>query len=446
MRILNVFGFFGILCINFEQFTAFNNKMDIRSGINGFDGYKVSDLDIVKRNCKNLETLSPLLRLKKHLFCDYDDTVYPNYPKTTNVTLILMPRQMNFKTDNAKLLLHSWMSLTWMDPRLTWTPSDYDDITFIHVKSWEIWTPDLCLNNSADMSSDQYGLPTTECLLFNSGSVSCVPVVKFISKCDPDYTYWPYDKHQCRVTFISWMHKGEEVDLLMSGIGIIMSSYINDTRWDFKFINSMREVKKYKCCPNDTYPKINYNFLLTRHHGKHHSSIIIPAIALMLLTLIVLCLDLKSVERMAVASVNFVCHFLCMYVVHWSIPYNRTNPPNILLFYRESLALATFAIILTALLRKLEDMSTEIPNWISFTTAFVLNNKAGRFLILKDDESNCKIIDRDIVTEENLDAPKSEISTKESSWKYFAAIIDWLSFFCVILTYVIVLIILVPAG
>ncbi|TGZ54211.1 Neuronal acetylcholine receptor subunit alpha-5 [Temnothorax longispinosus] len=166
----------------------------------------------------------------------------------------------------------------------------------------------------------------------------------------------------------------------------------------------------------------------------------------MLLTLIVLCLDLKSVERMAVASVNFVCHFLSMYVVHWSIPYNKTNPPNILLFYRESLALATFAIILTALLRKLEDMSTEIPNWISFTTAFVLNNKAGRFLILKDDESNCKIIDRDIVTEENLDAPKSEISTKESSWKYFAAIIDWLSFFCVILTYVIVLIALVPAG
>ncbi|TGZ54212.1 Neuronal acetylcholine receptor subunit alpha-5, partial [Temnothorax longispinosus] len=247
MRILNVFGFFGILCINFEQFNAFSN-MDIRSWVNGFDGYKVSDLDIVKRNCKNLETLSPLLRLKKHLFCDYDDTVHPNYPKTTNVTLALMPKQMNFKTDNAKLLLHSWMSLTWTDPRLTWTPSDYDDITFIHVKSWEIWTPDLCLNNSqkvtesnknllyhvillnlllvcsiffsADMSSDQYGLPTTECLLFNSGSVSCVPVVKFISKCDPDYTYWPYDKHQCRVTFISWRHKGEEVDLLMSGIGV----------------------------------------------------------------------------------------------------------------------------------------------------------------------------------------------------------------------------------
>lgn len=111
-----------------------------------------------------------------------------------------------------------------------------------------------------------------------------------------------------------------------------------------------------------------------------------------------------------------------------------------MLFYRESLALATFAIILTALLRKLEDMNTEMPNWISFTTTFVLSNKAGRFLIFKDDESK---IDRDIVTEESSDVLKSEVSIKESSWKYFAAIIDWLSFFCVVLTYVIILIILI---
>lgn len=116
-----------------------------------------------------------------------------------------------------------------------------------------------------------------------------------------------------------------------------------------------------------------------------------------------------------------------------------------MLFYRESLALATFAVILTVLLRKLENMSsTDIPNWISFTTTFVLSNKAGRFLILNDDES--KVASRDIVPEENSDTPKSEMSIKKSPWKYFATIIDWLSFFCVIFTYAIILIILIPAS
>lgn len=81
---------------------------------------------------------------------------------------------------------------------------------------------------SADMSSDQYHLPNTDCLLFHSGSVSCVPAVKFISKCNLDYTYWPYDKHSCHITFISWTHKGDEVNLLAdeSGVRILVENYL----------------------------------------------------------------------------------------------------------------------------------------------------------------------------------------------------------------------------
>ncbi|KYM82835.1 Neuronal acetylcholine receptor subunit alpha-5 [Atta colombica] len=437
MRIFNVFGFFGILCISYDQSCTISNVF--------IDAFALS-INLINNvntwKCKKLEQSSPLMRLKNHLFCDYDNTVHPNYPKTTNVTMHLMPKLINFQGE-GKLSLHSWMSLAWMDSQLTWTPSDYDGITFIHMKSWRIWMPSLYVNDSffdcfsGEMSSDQYKLPVTECLLFNSGSVSCVPAVKFISKCNPDYTYWPYDKHQCRVTFLLWMHTGEEVDLLIDGNGISMSDYTNDTKWDFKFTSSMREATKFKCCPNDTFPRINYNFLLTRHHGKHYLTVIVPAIALMLLTLIVLCLDLKSVERMMVASANFICHLLCIFFLFWILPFNRVNPPNILLFYRESLALATFVMILTAMLRKLENMSTQTPNWILFTTTFVLSNKVGRFLILK----NNKIADKDVETE---GSSESEISLKESSWKYFATIIDWLFFFCLIFIYIIILIILLP--
>jgi len=97
-------------------------------------------------------------------------------------------------------------------------------------------------------------------------------------------------------------------------------------------------------------------------------------------------------------------------------------------------------MILTAMLRKLEDMSTQTPNWILFTTTFVLSNKVGRFLILK----NNKIADKNVETEGSSDVTESEISLKESSWKYFAIIIDWLSFFCLIFIYIIILIILLP--
>lgn len=57
-----------------------------------------------------------------------------------------------------------------------------------------------------------------------------------------------------------------------------MSGYENDTKWDFKFINAVKETKTHKCCPNDTFPTIDYNFLLTRYHGTRHITIVIPAI------------------------------------------------------------------------------------------------------------------------------------------------------------------------
>lgn len=112
------------------------------------------------------------------------------------------------------------------------------------------------------------------------------------------------------------------------------------------------------------------------------------------------------------------------------------------LFYRDSLALATFALILTALLRKLQNMTIEAPTWISSTTIFVLSNRAGRLLLHNDEES--KIAGESAAVEENSDVPRSGMRTKESSWRHFAAIVEWLSFFCVALTYIIILITLMP--
>ncbi|KYQ52603.1 Acetylcholine receptor subunit alpha-like 2 [Trachymyrmex zeteki] len=426
MRILQVFGFFVILW-------------------HGQFAFKMKDIteDIVTRGCKKLENTTPLLRLKKYLFCDYDSTVRPNHHKVvTNITLRLMPKMMEF-TEDGVLTLHSWMSFFWTDTFLTWTPSNYNGLTYIHVQPFYLWMPDIYVYNSGDMTSNDYEtILNTECLVFNNGSVICVPPMKIVSKCDPDYTYWPYDQHTCLITLGSWSHIGEEIDVHLDGTGVDMNGYENNTQWDLKLLNAEKIVKKYKCCPNDTFPRIDYTFLLTRHYSIHYRAYITPAIALIFLTLTVLWLDSRSVERVAMASINFICHLLCIFDLFWMVPFNGVNSPYIMLFYRDSLMLATFALILTALLRKLQNTSMEMPSWISSTTTFILSNGAGRFLVLNDEES--KIADGGVVTEDNSDSPKSE--TKKESWRHFAAIIEWLSFFCVILTYAIILITLVPLG
>jgi len=62
-----------------------------------------------------------------------------------------------------------------------------------------------------------------------------------------------------------------------------MNGYENNTQWDMKLLNAEKIVKKYKCCPNDTFPRIDYTFLLTRHYSIHYRAYIAPAIGKQLL-------------------------------------------------------------------------------------------------------------------------------------------------------------------
>lgn len=57
-----------------------------------------------------------------------------------------------------------------------------------------------------------------------------------------------------------------------------MNGYENNTAWDLKFVDAVKQVMKYKCCPNDTFPRIDYTFSLTRYHDINHRSYVTPAI------------------------------------------------------------------------------------------------------------------------------------------------------------------------
>lgn len=73
------------------------------------------------------------------------------------------------------------------------------------------------------MSLEQNGVPSTKCLVINTGSVICIPALSYVTKCITDFTFWPYDKHECRIRFGSWSHTGEEINFHLDkkGVGFI---------------------------------------------------------------------------------------------------------------------------------------------------------------------------------------------------------------------------------
>lgn len=57
-----------------------------------------------------------------------------------------------------------------------------------------------------------------------------------------------------------------------------MNDYTRSVEWDFKLMGSVKHVRKFKCCPNVTYPKIDFMFSLSRHYGIIHISRVLPII------------------------------------------------------------------------------------------------------------------------------------------------------------------------
>ena len=54
---------------------------------------------------------------------------------------------------NNELTVDAWVSMSWTDPRLRWTPSDFEGVKSVTLTNDKIWKPDVILwNGYADMS------------------------------------------------------------------------------------------------------------------------------------------------------------------------------------------------------------------------------------------------------------------------------------------------------
>ncbi|XP_014226825.1 neuronal acetylcholine receptor subunit beta-3-like [Trichogramma pretiosum] len=390
--------------------------------------------------CKILSDKSPELRLKLSLFCKYDKSVRPVISKSTpiNVTVGLSPKFMEFDSDKNQFILHSWMLISWKDEHLGWDPDDYDGVDSLRIESDDLWLPDISVFNSGDLSVSQSTLLRAMCKLSYTGLVVCVPALKFVALCSTDYANWPYDLQNCFIFMGSWTQTGAEVNFNFRRKSINMSSFQESKLWLVTNYTSRKVTPKLK---NDSFPFLSFQFEIQRHSGIIQAVYISPLIVLAILTLTLLWLDSRSTERLILAAVIFICHLLCLYNLHWLIPSNGLTPPHVLLFYRDSMIITTFAIVLTTLLRKLQSTrGIPAPIWIESSVSFVANNPAGRWLLLEDwPPGNSKVIGSEDDRE-----PIEAMPMKTDNWRRLALIIDWLALFAVIFTYLLLFLSRIP--
>lgn len=383
-------------------------------------------------------------KLHEDILCAYQADFRPvkDYKTTVTVKVRFALKYITFDALEETFTVHSWVAMTWKDEFLSWTPSNYGGIEEIQVESHEIWTPRMALFN-ADASLYQSDTIYTTCLVAKDGTVNCVPHIAHSGICRTSLTSWPYDSQNCTLYFGSWMHTGEQVNFTFyQRQAVVTTDYQDGPGW--KLLNVVNERLGGKYRENTTYPMLKYTFVMKREAAGPAAIVVVPAIVIVILTLVSLLLDVRDNTRLMLACFSLFGHFTFLTQIGFDIPKHSVDTPIILLFLRDSMIVTVMAILVTLFLMSLRRRVVPAPTWVVSVNRLV-SNGPGKYVVFTEfdptDSSDRKGLAEVGTSSGASDDDRSRFT---SDWMQFANLLNSFVFAISVLVYLILIFSYIP--
>ncbi|XP_021357144.1 uncharacterized protein LOC110452793 [Mizuhopecten yessoensis] len=273
-----------------------------------------------------------------------------------------------FDSVNGRMVTTGSLFVIWRDEMMTWNPSDYGDIEKVRMRETVVWAPTILVLNGAD---DIYIKTTNHedsSILFDStGIASFVISGVMTTTCDPDITYYPYEKHNCSLQF-STQEPMNEVSLHFNNRFILPGA---DSNLLWKFDNL--DTRSYNIQNTNTF--IEITLTLERRPWHLLYNILIPLCLLNFSNLLAFILPADSGERVSFATTMLLTLSVYMTIMSDSIP-NTSDPVSILtislMIKLTTSSLIVFTVIVTLNVYRLSD-TTPIPLWLLRVLCFHKN-------------------------------------------------------------------------
>ncbi|KAK3090944.1 hypothetical protein FSP39_015940 [Pinctada imbricata] len=239
----------------------------------------------------------------------------------------------DFDEIKGKIYTVGIIYVTWNDLRLSWNTDDYAGIRFISVHLRDIWRPDISLLNTAgkfeifDYLQDKYIAWVTA-----KGQVHYSLGGVYSASCDPDVTYFPFDVHECFLTFVPFsdiffldVFKNMSIELAEPHFN---SSDISDEDGEWKYHPLTPCVRNVG---NSNLFGAIFPIRLQRRWKFVFCNVIIPVFILGYLNLFVFFIPVEAGERVSFAITLLLSYTVFMIVTAETIP--ETSSPMPLLSY-----------------------------------------------------------------------------------------------------------------
>ncbi len=399
----------------------------------GTDNNAMSDLDLIIEEAKLGN--DAMTRLRKDLLGDgYDKHSFPfdyawygqekgSYTGVPVELDINFHRVFSVDTVNPVMDLVVWFRLEWGDPRLTWDPQEYDNIT--KVWAWiadgggggetsEIWTPDIELWNLESAISDTLG--DTYAVVSYDGSIYWTrpghlrPTCKFYG-----LNNFPFDELTCQIEFGSWAYSGKYLRLVKGGSdgdgwslggSATAGSSFNEFNFVKDAINCTEIVyPPFPISPEEDWPVLIYNVTVERSWQPYTRGYILVQLMLNVVGFAAFWLPPSCGERMGLSITAMLAAVAADVVVASNLPASAE------LTWFQKFSIVSMAFTFISLLESVavlhffyKKTDTIVPRWYSFAREWYVVKKAskGKDVILK---RGSDMVDR--VSKRECDKPDS---------------------------------------
>ncbi|XP_027129081.1 neuronal acetylcholine receptor subunit alpha-9 isoform X2 [Larimichthys crocea] len=321
------------------------------------------------------------------LFSNYTNALRPveDTDHIINVTLqITLSQIIDMDERNQILTTYLWIRQIWMDAYLTWKKEDYDGLDTIRIPSSYVWRPDIVLYNSAD---DEFSSSMeTNVVLRNDGQVMWDQPAITKSSCSVDVAFFPFDMQQCYLTFGSWTHNGNQMDLINALDSADLTDFVHNVEWEVLGMPAKKNVILYGCC-SDPYPDITFTLKLKRHASFYIFNLLIPCMMISFLAPLGFYLPADSGEKVSLGVTVLLALTVFQLLVAESMPPSE-SVPLIGKYYIATMTMVTASTALTIFIMNIHHCGPEarpVPQWAER----VILNYLARICFVYEAGENC---------------------------------------------------------
>ena len=162
----------------------------------------------------------------------------------------------------------------------------------------------------------------TNTIVSSDGSVLWLYPALIKTYCTLNVKYFPFDTQKCKITFISWTHSSDQLDVLHNNSfnnSIYYKSH--NQEWAVDEITAERREQFYACCV-EPYPDVTFTIHMRRGSLFYIVNLIAPCFLIFLISFMGFFLPVESGEK-----VNLETTILLALVV-FLLMVGETMPPT----------------------------------------------------------------------------------------------------------------------